>query len=75
MNKPLVQQLLESDHAKTKAVLNWITQVRSSMSEPKTEAEIAVEKTIDELFSRARREEHAAYMATLETPDADDYDQ
>lgn len=69
-----IKRALESRHAETKAVLNWITGIRNAISEPKTDAEIATEKTIEELFARARREEHAAYMATLETPDADEND-
>lgn len=69
-----IKKSLESKHAETKVVLNWITGIRNAMGQPKTDAEIAAEKTIEELFARARREEHTAYMATLETPDADEFD-
>lgn len=62
----------ESKHADTKVVLNWITEIRNSIGKPNTVEELAAEKTIEHLFARARREEHEAYLATLETPDADD---
>ena len=65
---------LKSNLSEAKAILRWITQVRRSISEPKTESEIAVEQTIEALYQRARREEDAAYRATLKTPDEDDFD-
>jgi len=72
--KRALKDHLKSNLSEAKAILRWITQVRRSICEPKTESEIAVEQTIEALYQRARREENVAYRATLKTPDEDDFD-
>lgn len=61
-------------HSQTQTVLAWITRYRNAIEMP-TCAEGEIERAvIERLYFKARLEEVNAYAATLESPDADEYD-
>ncbi len=55
-------------------MLAWISGIRIAMPAPQSDFDCIMAATIECLFQRARRQERAAYIATLETPDDVEFD-